>query len=384
MSKNYNLKFNQDGKFKIMAVGDIHEKDFVNEKTEDFLRLINKSVEDIKPDLVVLMGDLVRCHQPNDDGTYSDESVKAVRTQFDRILEPFVKNDIPFAVVFGNHDGEWEGRSNLLFSILKEYPNFIIDNCADVTGCANTNVLIKSSDGIKNAFNLWLIDSGNRASDGAYAYVQDDQIEWYEKKATELKNENNGEPLPSIVFQHIPVPDIYRLLKETTILNPYRVRGHGMHSKKFYVLDKTKTTGYMGEGPCSPDYNNGQFESWKKQRDVIAAFFGHDHQNDFVGELDGILLGYCKCSGFHIYGDGLRQGVREIVIDEKNPRRIQTQMIRYRDYFGTDCKSIKGYNLLTDRVHTNIEVPLKIVCTLTVVGGIALGVNKLIKTRKKR
>lgn len=381
-TKYQNLHFGNDGRFKIMAVGDIHEKDYVNGKTEDFLRLINAALDDIKPNLVVLMGDLVRVYKPDESGVYSQETISIVKSQLDRIIAPYLKREIPFAVVFGNHDGEWDGRKEMLLELLKDYPNFVITDCADVTGCGNTNLLIKSSDGTKNAFNIWLIDSGNRADDGGYAYVKDDQIAWYEKKSDELRAENAGEPLPSVLFQHIPVPDIYRILKETTILNPYRVRGNGVLLKKFYVLDKTKTRGYMGEGPCSPNYNNGQFESWKKQKDVIAAFFGHDHQNDFVGELDGIILGYTKCSGFHIYGDGLQQGVREIIIDEKNPRVIETSMKRYRDYFGTDCNSIKGYNLLTDRWHTNFKATLAVTGAIAVATALGFGARYLIKKIK--
>jgi predicted phosphodiesterase len=380
-TKYKNLQFSNDGKFRIMAVGDIHEKDYVCGKTEDFLRLINAALDDIKPNLVILMGDLVQVYEPDENGVYSQDTVLAVKSQLDRIITPYLIREIPFAVVFGNHDGEWDGRKEMLLELLMEYPNFVIIDCAEVTGCGNTNLLIKSSDGTRNAFNIWLIDSGNCAEGGGYAFVMDDQIAWYEKKSDELRTENGGEPLPSVLFQHIPVPDIYRLLKETTILNPYRVRGHGSFSRKFYVLDKEKARGYMGEGPCSPDYNNGQFESWKKQKDVIAAFFGHDHQNDFVGELDGIILGYTKCSGFHIYGDGLQQGVREIILDERNPRVIETCMRRYRDYFGTDCNSIKGYNLLTDRWHTNFKAT--IAASGAIFGAVALGFGARYLIRRK-
>lgn len=34
------------------------------------------------------------------------------------------------------------------------------------------------------------------------------------KTSDALKAENGGEPMPSLLFQHIPVPEIYELLKE--------------------------------------------------------------------------------------------------------------------------------------------------------------------------
>ncbi len=42
MKEKYELRFRPDGKFKILVVGDIHEKYRIDEKSEDFLRFINR------------------------------------------------------------------------------------------------------------------------------------------------------------------------------------------------------------------------------------------------------------------------------------------------------------------------------------------------------
>lgn len=357
------LCFDKNGKFKTMAVGDIHEKYVPNEKTEDFLRLINRALDELKPDLAILMGDIVSVHVKNEQGEYQDLSIEQRREEVQRVLEPFAKRNVPLALVFGNHDGEGGRAKEPLLSLFQEYPNFRNIDTPGITGTGNCNLLIKNNTGDKDVFNIWLIDSGDRApaGRGKYAYVETDQIEWYEQTASALKAQNDGKPLPSILFQHIPVMEEYKLLKKTNRFNPSALRGNSSHDKNYYVLNKKVASGYLGEGPCTPDYNNGQFESWKKQGNIVGAFFGHDHMNDFVGKVDGILLGQCKCSGFHIYGDGLRQGVRMITLDEKDPRKIETKMHRYRDYFGNKCKSIKGYMLLPDRFHTIFERTLKIV-----------------------
>lgn len=372
------LRFDETGKFKIMAVGDIHEKYVPDEKTEDFLRLINKALDELKPDLAVLMGDLVSSHFQNEQGKSQDLSVEQLREEVQRIAEPFAVRNIPFALVFGNHDGENGKPKEQLLSLFQEYPNFRNINTPGITGCGNCNLLIKNSSGERNAFNIWLIDSGNKAPAGRGddAYVETDQIEWYERVSNELKAQNDGEPLPAVLFQHIPVLEEYELLKKTSRFNPFCVRGNSWHDKNWYVIaDKNNTTGYLGEGPCTPDYDNGQFKSWKKQGDVIGAFFGHDHMNDFCGQVEGITLGQCKCAGFHIYGDGLKQGVRMVTLDENEPRKLETKMHRYRDFFGTKCNSIKGYMLLPDRFHTNLEWTLKIlgpVAALFVILGIVM------------
>lgn len=370
MSKEFEpLCFNKNRKFKIMAVGDIHEKYVPDEKTEDFLRLINRALDELKPDLAVLMGDIVSGHFKNSQGEEQDLSMEQLREEVQRIIKPFAERNVPLALVFGNHDGEGGKPKEPLFSLFQEYPNFRNIDTPDITGCGTCNLLVKNSACDKDIFNIWLIDSGDRApaGRGKYAYVETDQIKWYERVSNILKAQNDGKPVPSLVFQHIPVMEEYQLLKKTSCFHPCAVNGNSWHDKDYYVLDKKKASGYLGEGPCTPDYNNGQFESWKKQGDVIGAFFGHDHMNDFVGKVDGITLGQCKCSGFHIYGDGLRQGVRMITLDEKDPWQLETKMHRYRDFFGTKSNSIKGYMLLSDRFHTVFERTLKIAIPVAVV-----------------
>ncbi len=378
MQKEKQLHFNDDGKFRIMSVGDIHEKYVPDEKTGDFLRLINKSLDELKPDLAVLMGDLVSSHFQNEKGERQDLNAEQMLEEIRRVTEPFTSRKIPFAAVFGNHDGENGLPKETIFSLLKEIPNFLNSNAEDITGVGNCNLLIKSSSDEKNAFNIWLLDSGNKAPEGRGddAYVETDQIEWYERVSNELKAQKGGKPLPAVLFQHIPVLEEYELLKKTSRFNPCRVRGNSWHDKNWYVIaDKKNTTGYLGEGPCTPDYDNGQFKSWKKQGDIIGAFFGHDHMNDFCGKVDGITLGQCKCSGFHIYGDGLRQGVRMITLDENEPGKLETKMHYYRDFFGTKCNSIKGYMLLHDRVHMNLELSLKILAPVAAVAVIYVILN---------
>lgn len=376
------LSFQKNGEFKIMAIGDIHEKINPDEKTEDFLRLMNAAAEEKKPDVAVILGDIIS-------GTNRLENRHATPEELfeglKRITEPLVSRGIPFAVTFGNHDGETGEPKEVLFDLLKKIPGFLNTNDSGATGCGNCFSLIYDSEGEKPVFNLWFIDSGNRAQDGSggYAWVDDSQIAWYEKNSNALKKQNDGNPIPSLVFQHIPVCEEYLLLKETTIFNPYKAKGHGRFSDKYFVK-RDNCHGYLGEGPCSPDKNNGQFKSWVKQGDVIGAFFGHDHLSDFVGLVHGIVLGQTKCSGFHIYGDGLMQGVRMLTLRESDPWSFETEMVRYRDFFGTKCNSIKGYMLYPDRWHTNFETSLKIAGAGAAAAAVAVCARQIIKQMKKR
>ncbi|MBO5290076.1 MAG: hypothetical protein J6B35_00640, partial [Clostridia bacterium] len=51
-----------------------------------------------------------------------------------------------------------------------------------------------------------------------------------------------------------------------------------------------------------------QFESWKKTGDIFAAFFGHDHVNDFRMNIDGIDLYQTLGAGYFTYGLKLGEG----------------------------------------------------------------------------
>ena len=140
--------------------------------------------------------------------------------------------------------------------------------------------------------------------------------------------------------------------------------------------------GYLGEGPCTPCVNSGQFAAWKEIGDVIGAFFGHDHMNDFAGYVDGIMLAQCKAAGFRPYTDGCRSGVRLITIDEEHPEQINTRMYQYKQ-FGLKSKSLSPYRQhVTDRQDAKIKVAGTVIGTAAAITTAALAVNKLTKNKK--
>ena len=51
------LRFNKDGKFKILVATDIHEDETDDAKSADAMALLTNAIEELKPDLVVFNGD---------------------------------------------------------------------------------------------------------------------------------------------------------------------------------------------------------------------------------------------------------------------------------------------------------------------------------------
>ena len=326
------LKFGADGKFRILHITDIHDVEPIMDDDEnrsipencdiETLNVIESLVAKTNPDLVVFGGD-------NISGYWEEFTYNYVESTIKKITKPIRDRNIPLCVVFGNHDGEVGFHTEFQMLMYMEYPNCRSNlNDADVYGTGNCCVTIKNSKGDKDAFAIWLIDSNDyqKNEDGEFPYdcVHDDQIAWYEKRSAELRDANGGEPLPAILFQHIPVQQEMIGFKEVTKDDEYTFQRDG----RYFYLQNEILEGRVRECPCPPymkkDHTH-QFESWKKMGDIFAAFFGHDHINDFKMNVDGIDLYQTLGAGYFTYG--MEHGGRLIVLDENNPRELYTESI---------------------------------------------------------
>ncbi len=326
------LKFGNDGKFRILHLTDIHDvepemdddenKEIPESRDKETINVIEKLVEKTNPDLVVFGGD-------NISGYWEEFTYDLVQSTIQKITKPIRDRNIPLCVVFGNHDGEEGFHTEFQMMQYMEYPNCRSNlNDADVYGCGNCCVTIKSSKSDKDAYAIWLIDSNDyqRNSKGTLSYdcVHDDQIEWYEKRAAELKEANGGNPLPSILFQHIPVQQTLDGFEEVTADDDYTFERDG----RYFRFGHEIIEGRIRETPCPPNTEKvyrEQFESWKKTGGMVAAFFGHDHVNDFHIRIDGINIYQTLGAGYFTYGQ--ERGGRLIVLDENNPYNIYSESL---------------------------------------------------------
>ena len=99
------------------------------------------------------------------------ELENAVAKTINTLLEPVTKRNIPFAVTFGNHDRQ-VGISNKdqFNDIYKALPNCIGTQAEGIDGGGTYNIPIKASDGSdRDAFNLYLFDSGTEGKKGTFA-----------------------------------------------------------------------------------------------------------------------------------------------------------------------------------------------------------------------
>lgn len=309
------MKFT-DRKFKILILSDIHNPDIMPLWTENFITYAMKSE---KPDLVVLLGD-------NTAGYYRGVSEEKNKTAINKIVS--LLGGTPFAVVFGNHDHE-----GLPHMTEDEAKKFLLSVYGENKNCLakgrDYSINLKDSNGEKDIFTLYFIDSGTYAEEGGYAYVKKDQLQWYEQVHTGL---------PSYLFQHIIFPEVYDLMYESRLPLPGYTKGQCIRGKKFYKFKgEYLLSGEMREGPCPPDINGGQFETIRKKGNTVACFFGHDHKNNFVCDCQGIKLVAVPSPSFYTYGNN--RGVRVVTLNEDDLTCFDSKVIRYNDVMSDKPKS---------------------------------------------
>lgn len=82
---------------------------------------------------------------------------------------------------------------------------------------------------------------------------------------------------PALGFFHIPIPEVRDLYYQEIV-------------------------GHFQEGVACSFVNAGALRTFISIGDVKAVFIGHDHTNDFCGNLGGIWFCYGGGFGYHGYG----------------------------------------------------------------------------------
>ncbi len=293
------LKFNSEGNFKIVQFTDSQDGPMIDPRT---VNLMKKILDYEKPNLVVLTGD-------NIDGKC--KSIHDVKRAIDNLAAPIEKRGIPWAVIFGNHDEDHGKMSKEdMMKLYMSYPNNISEiGFMDNEKVGNYNLLISSSKSDLPAFNIYMMDSGEYSHDlQTYEWMKESQIAWYKDTSAQLKA-NYNELIPALMFFHIPLPEWKTLWKSGA------------------------AKGNRNEEECTSAVNSGLFDALVKTGDVKGVFVGHDHVNDYVGKLQGIILGYSRSIGYGTYGkEGFSRGGRVFLINENNPLEFKTWMRLEEDF----------------------------------------------------
>ncbi len=319
------LRFNADGKFKIVIFSDTQDRYVVHPR---LTQIMTQALRRENPDLVVFTGDQT-------EQNIQDPEVD-FRRSLEQILAPVVEADVPYAFVYGNHDDQSavSGQRTDKEAMLRVYQSIgdcrTTDPAPSIFGTGTCNIPIYSSDGNDMAFNLWMVDSNtyqNPANaSGGYDNPHADQLAWMQAKQAEI-TAAEGHVVPSFVFQHIPMPEIYNLLKEDS-------NGGKTYNGKKYALQAAEgVSGRVGEWPCPCyDYlNTGEFNALKQMGGVLNVFTGHDHLNDFYGTYDGITMTAVPGMTYLNYGDEAVRGYGVIELDENDLENYGYHSVKFTE-----------------------------------------------------
>lgn len=299
------LRYNADGKFKIVQFTDIHwQKDGPDDKKT--ASLMAEILDAEKPDLVVLTGDTIEGSKM----TAEDDYTKA----FFECTQPIVQRKIPWAAVFGNHDEEGPMNRQDMMKLMQKIPYCLArSGPKDIDGVSNYVLSIYDAKGKEARNTLYFIDSlayAPKEIDG-YAWISRKQINWYIQTSQNIEKQNHKK-LPALAFFHIPLQEYNQVFGD-------------------------KSLGCKQEDVCCSKINSGFFAAMLEARDIIGTFVGHDHVNDYEGTLFGIRLCYGRATGFSTYGkEGFPRGARVIVLTENQNdfqswlRVENNQIIKYQ------------------------------------------------------
>ncbi|MDR1762912.1 MAG: metallophosphoesterase family protein [Dysgonamonadaceae bacterium] len=289
------LKFNPDGKFKILQLTDVH---YIYGKPEAQIALdnIDAVLAAEKPDFIVITGDII----------YG----KPARESMQTVMEHVSKAGKPFVALFGNHDDENGLSRKELLEIIRSYPLSLNTTVEGIHGVTNQVLTLKNKDG-KPEMAFFCFDSNAySAIKGVKGYdiIRFDQIEWYRRQSEQFKADNGGVPLPALAFFHIPFPEYAQAASD----------------------ERKPLIGSRTEYVTCPALNSGLFTSMKEMGDVIATFVGHDHDNDYVTVFQGMLLGYGRYSGANTVYNHLKPNGCRVIELTKGEEGLKT-WIRLRD-----------------------------------------------------
>ena len=202
------LHFSHSGKFKILQVADLHFSTGGGEckdtaiqpcsgSDNSTLNLAAKVLDQEKPDMVIFTGD-----QLNGQGTTWD--AKSTLAKFSRAV---TERNIPWALIFGNHDEDDGLRKETQVTMLKTLPYSMVERGPkDVHGVGNYVLKVYSPDAYVNTslfvvvsdtvlsskthiFTLYFLDSGSYSkgkfdffgffTPTEYDWIHQSQIDWF-------------------------------------------------------------------------------------------------------------------------------------------------------------------------------------------------------------
>lgn len=305
--KDYVLQLDYSKQYRILQLTDTHIGDKDNTKLHyDFMDL---TIKEAHPNFIVVTGDVF---------TFAS---KGTAIEFFNWLESY---KTPWTITFGNHDEQCWYSIDWITGYLNELNEKRIKDGSSycvfkdlqddkVQGNANFAINLMKDDKVFEQ--LIVMDSNRYNYNGyfGYDYFHQDQIDWYSNLVKETKKENGDITVPSLMFYHIPLPEV-------------RDAWAAAKKDESLILNPTGSKAQENEEPCNPDYNSGFYKVIKELGSTHGMYFGHDHINNYIINYEGIHFGYGIKATDRVYADDSLLGGRVITLNEDHS-------LSYEDYY---------------------------------------------------
>lgn len=208
-----------DGDLKILYLTDTHFTENTSYATNIYSKTqnnaaykhVDKLITDANPNFIAIAGDVL-----------TDPMSDLVIEQLGSFLNSY---NIPWTMVFGNHDAEWRADKAKLSNILTSFDNcFFSPGPTNLQGLGNHVVNFIDNNGslfysfigldsgdwqqlldTKVNFSNIILDKSERAFSTKGVGITDEQAEWYKWVVEGLNRSNNGVTVNTAVTFHIPL-----------------------------------------------------------------------------------------------------------------------------------------------------------------------------------
>lgn len=327
MTPNVEVKLESDGvygirkldekPFKVLQLTDMHIGGGYLSRHEDeqALNILYRLIEMVKPDCIVITGDMVcsRAHI-----TWSRNNLNSMR-----ILVELLENiGIPYGVTFGNHDAEPKAshtKREIAEFLCKQRHCLMVkyEQNREISGFSNYPIKLRNTDGSLNSV-LYMIDSNEYLRSDkkrGYDYIHEDQVEWYAAEVKRFEQEE-GHLVPSFLFFHIPIREYREAWEAATGAKPEAVYYYGNRDEEI---------------SCSHEPSQ-LFDTVLALKSTKGIFCGHDHLNDFSVEYKGVRFTYGQSIDCVLYAKNLSEhkGGTELRISRNGTFTVKARKHRRR------------------------------------------------------
>ncbi len=309
------LSFGEKDTFTVLQITDPQDDACPARELDHFL---TEALRTTQPDFIMLTGDIVEDNrkgdfksdaQPFREGVYVngdyDKTLANVKAACAAVFAPLEAYGKPYAIAMGNNDYKAKLKAEDWLAIFASYPHCVtVDMSDDAEGHIDTYFAVEA--GGAPVCGLLALDNGQS--------FNEEQLNW-------LKNLPTG-GVPCYAFEHIALDETNNLYEVCSVFDDGAIIADG----KAMRLNQAIASGHT-EGASLPGGGSTQFPVLK-EKNTVAAFFGHYHTSGFTGVWDGVTLGLTYGCEFAKAGP---YGVRTVTIHRDDPSKVDTALYVYKN-----------------------------------------------------